>query len=145
MRFTEADGHKVVSTSTAATIGRVDQFVVDAPGHHVVGLVLKKTTGSGDTLPWSGIAAFGTDAVTVADESAVVAPDAQLKDLADKRHTIMGKRVLSQAGVDLGKVKDVDFDPADGTVRALLTDREEVSGDRLVDVGSYAVVVATSG
>ena len=144
MRFSEAQGRKVVSTSSAETVGKVEQFVVDAPAAHVVGLTLKKTTSSGDLLPWSNIAAFGVDAVTVAGEAAIVVGDGRLKELQDKRFQVLGKRVLSQAGVELGVVKDVDFDPDDGTVRALLTDREELKGNRLVDVGSYAVVVTSS-
>lgn len=143
MRFSEAHGHKVVSTASAETVGRIDSFVVDAPARQVLGLALKKAKGAGDTLPWASIAAFGTDAVTVADDAAVVSPEGRLKDLQDKRFSVEGKRVLTQAGVELGVVKDVDFDPTDGTVRALLTDREEVAGSRLVDVGSYAVIVAT--
>ena len=144
MRFSEAEGHKVVSTSTAETVGRIDRFVVDAPGRRVAALLLKKTSAGGDMLPWAAIAAFGVDAVTVGDASAVVTADEHLAELADKRHTLQGKRVLSQLGVDLGVVKDVDFDPADGTVRAILTDREELTGERLVAAGSYAVVVSDS-
>ncbi len=144
MRFSEASGHKVVSTATATTVGRLEAFIVDPPAHQVVGLSLKKTLGAGDTLPWPDIASFGTDAVTVVDDAVVVVPDAALKELGDRRHTITGKRMLDQSGVDLGKVIDVDFDPADGIVRALLTDREEVPGDRLVAVGSYAVVVTAA-
>ncbi len=142
MRFSEAQGHKVVSTATADTVGKVEQLIVDPSTQHVVGLLLKKTSGDGDALPWSGISAFGTDAVTVTDESAVVIADGRLKELSDKRSALGGKRVLSREGVELGTVKDVDFDPADGTVRALLTDREEIPGARLVGVGSYAVVVS---
>ena len=141
MRTSEAHGHKVVSTASAETVGRIERFVIDAPAQHVAGLSLRKTSGDGDILPWSGIASFGADAVTVAADDAVVVAEGRLKELTDKRFAVQGKRVLSQAGVELGVVKDVDFDPADGTVRALLTDREEVPGSRLVDVGSYAVIV----
>lgn len=141
MRFSEAHGRKVVSTSTADTVGKVEQFVVDAPAGKVAGVTLKKTRAGGDLLPWGNIAAFGVDAVTVKDEAAVVIAEGRAKDLQDKRFAVLGKRVLTQAGVEVGVVKDVDFDPADGTVRALLTDREELGGDRLVDVGSYAVIV----
>jgi sporulation protein YlmC with PRC-barrel domain len=144
MRTSEAHGHKVVSSASAVTVGRIDRFVIDVPARHIVGFFLKKTIGAGDTLSWSNVAAFGTDAVTVASDSAVVVADGRLKELGDKRFVVQGKRVLSQAGVELGIVKDVDFDPADGTVRALLTDREEIPGSRLIDVGSYAVIVAVA-
>jgi sporulation protein YlmC with PRC-barrel domain len=144
MRTSEAGGHKVVSSASAVTVGRIDRFVIDVPAQHVLGFVLKKTRGPEDALPWSSVSAFGTDAVTVASDDAVVVADGRLKELDDKRFAVQGKRVLSQAGVELGTVKDIDFDPADGAVRALLTDREEISGTRLIDVGSYAVIVATA-
>ncbi len=49
MRFSEATGHKIVSTSTAATIGRVDGFVVD-PAHRTVLALQVGKADSGDTL-----------------------------------------------------------------------------------------------
>jgi uncharacterized protein YrrD len=144
MRTSEAHGRKVVSTESAATVGKVDRFLIDASSQHVVGLLLKKTSGDGSTLPWPNIASFGPDAVTVASDDAVVIAEVRLKELSDKRHAVQGKRLLSRDGVELGLVKDIDFDPADGTVVALLTDREEVSGSRLAAVGSYAVVVTVA-
>ena len=141
MRISEANGRKVVSTSTAATVGKVQDFVIDAPAGKVVALLLKKTEGDADTLLWPAIASFGADAVTVPDASAVTTADGRVKALQDKRYGLHGKRVLSKTGEDLGVVKDIDFDPADGTVRALLTSQQELPGSRLVDVGSYAVIV----
>lgn len=141
MRFSEAHGRKVVSTSSAETVGKVEHFIIDAHTTQVVGVTLKKSVATGDLLPWANITAFGVDAVTVGSEASIVTGEGRLKELEDKRYTVVGKRVLTQAGVEVGVVKDVDFDPADGTVRALLTDREELNGDRLMDVGSYAVIV----
>ena len=67
MRFSEAVGRQVVSTSTAQTVGRVDEFVVDSRRRAVVALSLRRTEG-GDTLLWTDIVAFGADAVTVASD-----------------------------------------------------------------------------
>ena len=54
---------------------------------------------------------------------------------------MLGKRVLATSGDELGKVKDVEFDPATGDVLALLLDEGASPGERLIGVGSYAVVV----
>lgn len=103
-------------------------------------LQLRKT-GHGDTLHWSGITGFGADAVMVAGSDLITQPDDQVKALTGKERHIVGKRVLSSAGQQLGTVADVEFDATSGAVTALVLDDGEVPGSRLVDVGSYAVVV----
>ena len=141
MLFSEVSGRKVVSTDTAETVGKVDGFVVDPALPGVVALIVAKSPNSGSALPWPNVRAVGADAVTVASSGAIVVPDERLAELADKSHTLIGKRVLSTAGVALGALRDVDFDPATGRLAALLLDTGSVEGDRIVGAGSYAVVV----
>lgn len=141
MRYSEALGRKVVSTTSANTVGLVKGFVLDPQDSTVVALALNKTAGTASYLPWASITAFGVDAVTVAGEEAVVEPDARLAELDGKAHTVPGKRVLSNSGQQIGTVQDVDFDPATGQVLALLLEEQAVEGARLLGVGSYAVVV----
>lgn len=141
MRFSEARKQKVVSTTSATTIGRVEGFVVDAPRAQVVALALKKTPGDADLLPWAQLKSFGRDAVTVPDESVLVSASGDLAVLADKHHEILGKRVLTDTGVDAGQVKDVDFDAATGAVLTLITDRSEVPGSAMLGLGTYALMV----
>jgi sporulation protein YlmC with PRC-barrel domain len=143
MLFSKAKGHKVVASSTAATVGRVSGFVVDPATRSVVAVQLKKAD-NGDYLRWGDLAAFGADAVTVADDSAIGDGGPDVSALAGKAHRVLGKRVLTTAGDELGKVDDVDFDQETGTVTSLLLAKGgtgEVAGDRLVGIGSYAVVV----
>jgi sporulation protein YlmC with PRC-barrel domain len=140
MRFSEASGRKVVSTSTAETVGRIEEFVIDPRSHSVVALELKRTD-TGDTLRWSDIVAFGVDAVTVtaADKISDAGPDIQT--LTGKAHRVLGKRVLSTRGDELGRVADVEFDPETAAITAFQLDSGDVEGVRLIGIGSYAVVV----
>jgi uncharacterized protein YrrD len=140
MLFSEADGRKVVSTSTARTVGQIAGFVVDPQTHSVVALTLKKT-GHGDTLPWSDITAFGADAVTVTGAEVITDPGDAVSALSGKDRKLAGKRVLSEFGEDLGSVSDVDFDPGTGSITALNLPGGDVQGNRLIGIGSYAVVV----
>jgi sporulation protein YlmC with PRC-barrel domain len=143
MLFSQAKGHKVVASSTAATVGKVSGFVVDPVTRSVVALQLKKAD-KGDFLRWADLAAFGADAVTVTDDSVIGDGGADVSALAGKAHRVLGKRVLTSGGDELGKVDDVDFDPETGTISALVLGKGgsgEVAGDRLVGIGSYAVVV----
>ncbi len=141
MRFSEADGRKVVSTTTATTIGRVAGFAVDPSTQQVVALQLKKTDGDADTVLWSALTAFGVDAVTVPGPEVFVVADGETAVLLDKHHSLKGKRVLTEGGDDLGKVEDLEFDAETGSVTLLITKTKEIAGKRLTGVGSYAVVV----
>lgn len=138
--FSEADGRKVVSTSTAESVGKIHGFVVDIRGPKVVALELKKTD-SGDILRWSDIAAFGADAVTVADKSTIAEAGEDLTPLLDKRNHLLKKRVLTTAGDELGTVKDVEFDPATGDVVSVHVGETAIPGKSLIGIGHYAVVV----
>lgn len=141
MLFSEATGRKVVGTDTATTVGIVTDYVVDPALPGVVALTLAKTAGQGNTLPWPSITAFGADAVTVTTAAAIVPADANLVELAGKPHALLHKRVLSTAGVALGSVVDVDFDPASGRLAALLLEVGPIDATRLLGVGSYATIV----
>jgi sporulation protein YlmC with PRC-barrel domain len=140
MRFTEAHGHKVVSTSTAETVGRVEALLVDPASRRVVALELKKAK-DGDTLLWSNITAFGADAVTVAGAELLTPATPSVAALSGKTHALLGKRVLSSSGDELGSVADVEFDAGSGEVTGLLVHERMLAGSTLVGVGSYAVVV----
>jgi sporulation protein YlmC with PRC-barrel domain len=140
MRFSDAAGRQVVSTSTAVTVGQIDEFVVDPYRRAVVAMTLKKTA-AGDTLLWSDIIAFGADAVTVSDAGVVYESTPEIAALSSKDHRLLGKRVLSTGGDELGKIDDIEFDPHSGAITALVLSNSEVTGDRLIGVGSYAVVV----
>jgi len=106
----------------------------------VVAVTIKKTA-SGDTLLWSDITAFGADAVTVADAGLISEANEKVKDLSAKVHRLLGKRVLTDFGEDLGNLSDIDFDPGSGALNTLITTGRSVAGAQLIGVGSYAIVV----
>lgn len=140
MRFSDAKGHKVVDKSTATTVGQVRGFLVDPRSRSVAALRLKKTD-RGDVLRWSDLTAFGVDAITIDDSAAITELDDELEAFRGKRRRLLKKRVLTTGGDELGEVADVEFDPDTGTLTTILLQDGEVAADRLVDIGSYAVVV----
>jgi uncharacterized protein YrrD len=140
MRFSDAMGRKVVSTSTADTVGQIDDFVVDPVARRVVALSLKKTD-TGEVLRWGAITAFGSDAVTVSGAEQVTDADADISMLLGKDHRLLGKRVLTSLGEQIGTVADVEFDADSGGITAITLHDGQVDGSYLVGVGSYAVVV----
>lgn len=140
MRFTDVRGRKVLDTSTATTVGKVDGLLVDPAERRVVAVHVKRK--GEELLRWEALGSFGPDAVTVAGEDALTASDEHLDALASKAGALLKKRVLTDAGNEVGTVEDVEFDPESGRVTALLTSEGEVDGERLRGVGSWAVVVA---
>ena len=134
--FLEAAGRQVVSTSTADTVGKVDRLLVDPARRRVVAVAVKKA----GLLRWRDLTAFGADAVTVEADLGIES-DADVDRFAGKEHDPVGKRVVTSAGDELGKVADVEFDPETGEVTGLVLDLGTLAGARLLGVGSYAVVV----
>lgn len=144
MLFSEARKRNVVNTTTATRVARVDGFVV-LPGPARVALLrLGKVHGGGTLLAWDDVQGFGPDAVTVATD-AVIRParDALEQRAEDNDLELMGKRVLTEQGMELGPVADVDFDPETGAVISLITKAETIDGQRLIGLGGYAAVVSS--
>ena len=140
MLFTDATGRQVVSTSTAETVGQIAEFVIDPQSHTAVAVTLKNAD-SGDTVLWTSITAFGADAVTVTGTAVIIDANDAVAALSGKDRRLLGKRVLNTIGEDLGPVTDVDFDPDNGAVTALVLATGDVPGDRLIGIGSYAAIV----
>ncbi len=141
MRFTECRKRPVVDTSSAVTLGKVDRLLLD-PSTRAVAAVVVKRKGDVDTLPWAGVQAFGPDAVTVTGEDALVVAEGHLSELRGKDRAVLGKRVLTDAGDEMGTVDDVEFDASSGSITTLLTTGGEIAGTRLLGIGSWAVVVS---
>lgn len=140
MRFSEALGRKIVSLSTAETVGIVEEFVVDPRSRSVVALGVSKSS-TGSSLRWGSIESFGSDAITVSDADKITGADRDTERLSGKDHHFLGKRVLATVGDEIGEVADVDFDPTSGQVLSLVLATSDIDAERLVGIGSYAVVV----
>ncbi|MCC5951394.1 MAG: PRC-barrel domain-containing protein [Acidimicrobiia bacterium] len=143
MRWRAAKGIDVVDTATAQTVGSLDHLVVDPTEARVVALVC-----GARVVSWDDASGIGADVVTVerADLLREPADDLERAAVAGTSEPL-GRRVISEDGVALGSVLDLEFDPETGTVERLVTDHTdepEVDGSALLGIGSYAVVVANN-
>ena len=141
IRFTEARKRDVVSTGDAETVGRVRYFVIDPAQQRVVALRLDGVKDDERYVSWDALASFGQDVVTIPESGVLRQADGPREEGIRKEYGVLGKRVLSDAGRELGEVQDVEFDPESGSITTLLTKSEQIAGDRLRGIGSYAVVV----
>ena len=143
MWFREAHGRRVVTTDTAETVGRVDAYVVDPASRSVVALRLGSVNGDRAYLSWSALVAFGPDAVTIGSADRLRKPEGQGEErAASKDLQLVGKLVLTASGTALGRVRDAEFDGGSGRITSVeLDDAGTISGERILGVGSYALVV----
>lgn len=140
----ESEGRPVMETGAAHQVGTVKTLVVDPAEQRVVAVRLAGVKGDADTLRWEDVHAFGADAVTFDGAQRLTKADSRLAQMSDKKHALLGKRVLTDAGNELGSIGDVYFDERDGSLTDLLLvggADTTVGGSRLLGVGSYAVVV----
>lgn len=146
MRFSEVRKRDVVTTDTAETIGRIDALIVDPSSRSVGAVRLAKVDrdAAGDHVSWSDLQAFGQDVVTVATAAVLRAPDGPREADFKKVGAIVGKQVLDDAGFGLGDVDEVEFDPATGAVTTIITKAHQIAGERLLGIGTFAVVVTHS-
>jgi sporulation protein YlmC with PRC-barrel domain len=142
IRFSDISGNPVMDKSTATSVGRVQAPIVDPVTQRVIGFRVKKSKGPGDVLLWEAMAGLGPDALTVDSHERLAEPPAEWKHRAGSKLDLLGRLVLTEHGHELGKVKDVEFDPADGRVTSLMLKDAFVDGERLLGIGRYAVVVS---
>jgi sporulation protein YlmC with PRC-barrel domain len=132
----ETMGKPAIDRGSAERLGELRHTVVDASSRAVVDLVV----GHGRKVAfvdWAQ-ASLGPDALIV--QSSRSPTDDESRDVDGARDPL-DKRVLSDQGIEIGVVVDVTIDD-DGRVREITTTEGSITGDRLLGVGSYAVVVA---
>ncbi|MEU1328616.1 hypothetical protein [Streptomyces sp. NPDC005865] len=154
MLLSQTVGRPVVSASDAAHVGTVAGLVVEpggasgaggaggAGGAVVTAVRLDGVKGGGDVVAWADVHAVGPDAVVVEAATAARFTSAD----SSERQNLLGKRLLTELGDAAGTLADVAFDPASGRIDMLYGSRgDRIPGDRLLGVGSYAVVIRVAG
>jgi uncharacterized protein YrrD len=128
-------GRPVVTIDRGDDIAEVKDVVFDPDARRLVGFTLNKRgwfRGSiSDLLPAEVVAAIGDTAVMIRDESALTAPKQAPTELAESRSTrnVLGDRVITQSGVDLGRVSGLVL-LLGNVVDVVGYELEEVSGGR---------------
>lgn len=139
--FRRAAGRKVVSRASAQEIGSVDHVLIDAARPRIAAVIVGKGKKA-QLIDWEHVSGCGPDAVMVSDEGALRPPEGDREQAAaDGKHAMVGKRVLTERGNDLGTIDDVTFDPETGFVLMLLIGDREVPAGSLLGSGPYAVVL----
>lgn len=137
MLFSQAHGLPVISAADAASLGTVEDLTIDAHTTSVACLRLSAASGPDGGVSWDAVEAVGPNAVIVRSRPAAEAEPANVP----VHHEAVGSRVLTEHGAEHGTVKDIAFDPRSGRILTLYTALGEIPGERLMGLGSYALVV----
>ncbi len=136
MLFTEVRGLPVVAPDGAGPLGTVTSLTVDIASGTVSHVRLRGSRfGRPTALPWDAVHTFGPGAVRVRSTGAV--------EPVRPHHDLLGRRILTDTGAEHGTVLDVAFDTRTGRLLAVFTTRGELSADRLLGLGDYALVART--
>jgi sporulation protein YlmC with PRC-barrel domain len=141
MKFTEIQRREVVDLETAKVIGHVDDAILDANAQLLMGFTLRKTPGKSDWLAWSNIKAIGADAITVESLGALMEqPEGKGRLLLGD--DVVSGRVLTDAGVAMSPLADLEFDVTSGRINQIIfADSTEIPGTALLGAGTYATVI----
>jgi sporulation protein YlmC with PRC-barrel domain len=143
MRVTDLNKRPVMDVATATTVGRIDDVVVDPSTRQLVGFSLRKTPGKASWLAWDRLKALGADAATIDNVEALTeGPDEEVPP-ALKHGKVIGGIVLTNQGLNLGNLVDVEFEADSGSVTSLVLDSGRIlPADGLIGIGTYAMVVS---
>jgi uncharacterized protein YrrD len=143
LRFSRADGTPVYSKASADEVGHVHHYVIEARTHRIAAVHVAGRRRNALVVDWANVVGFGPDAVVI-DDGAHLRPAAgdYEQRVATGRLDLRGRRVLTDAGFDIGALTDVEFDEATGHIELIETRRARVRGTGLLTIGPYAVVVA---
>lgn len=141
MRWTDILGHDVIDTTTAESVGKIKGLVADPQATSIAGIVVEDRVVS-----WSDASGIGADALTLGGPDLLHEPSSELELRAvEGAGDPIGKRVITENGVEIGKVDDIDVDADTGAIREVILADDEIKGARLVGIGSYAVMVSAPG
>jgi sporulation protein YlmC with PRC-barrel domain len=142
--FRSSTGRKVVSRADATELGAVSHLLVDAQRRRIDAVVIGRGKRA-QLVDWAQLTGFGPDAVMVGDENALRPPaDNRERAAVDGQLELVGKRILSERGNELGKLDDVTFDAATGALQDLVIGDRLVPAGTLLGSGSYAAVLDES-
>ena len=120
LRGSDIMKRSVIAQDTGERVGRVEDLVIDRAGRRVLGIVVAEKTliGSDKVVAWPAIRSLGMDNIII-DSTASVLKKSEIPELAeamDDGYVILGSRLQTTGGRELGKIDSFFFDPETGEV-----------------------------
>lgn len=128
-RGKDASGLLVITRDGGEKMGKIEDLVLDRQGSRVLGILLDEAGWFREArvVAWPSFRVIGLDAVIIDDEASVKkASDVpEMSEVLDKGNVLVGIRIETSEGRELGKIEDFYFDPETGIVKGF-----ELSGGK---------------
>jgi uncharacterized protein YrrD len=119
----------VITRDNGRKIGRVEDFILDRNGTRVLGILVdeKGVFSSARVVAWPGILVLGLDVVIIDSETSVVKASevTEIAEVLERDFVLVGNRVETTAGRELGTIENFYFNPKTGAVEGF-----ELTGGR---------------
>jgi uncharacterized protein YrrD len=125
----DASGLLVITKDSGKKVGKVEDLVLDRQGSRILGILMDEAGWfkEAKVVPWASFRVVGLDAVIIDEEaSAKKASEVpEMSEVLEGGNVLIGARVATTDGRELGKIEDFYFDPETGTVKGF-----ELSGGK---------------
>jgi sporulation protein YlmC with PRC-barrel domain len=142
IRLSQLIGQPIVARADGQRVGSIQRLLLDPGRGAISAALLEAPVGGALVLDWSKVVAVSQDAVLVEAVTATrhAEGDAELR-LVSGQLELVGKRVLTAAGDELGELEDVEFDEHSGRVVRLHVPDQVLAPVRLVALGPDALII----
>ncbi len=125
----DANGLLVIARDTGRKLGKVEDLVIDSQGSRILGILVDEAGWfkEAKVVAWPSFRVIGLDAVIIDDEASVKkASDVpEMSEVLKGGNVLIGARVATTDGRELGKIEEFYFDPETGVVKGF-----ELSGGK---------------
>jgi sporulation protein YlmC with PRC-barrel domain len=143
IRLSEVKGRRVIARDNAQVVGTIRRLHLDVESSRIVGLELEGAIDRDTIVEWPAVVAFGEDALMIEHASDRREPlDEVEQAFVAGQYDLPGKLVMDDAGDALGRLQDLAYDEQTGRVTELFVPGHVIAVDRLVALGSYALIIA---
>jgi len=116
----DTGGLPVITKDTGKKVGDVEDLVLDRQGSQVLGILIDEAGWFKEAMvvAWPSFRAVGLDAVIIDEEASVrkASEVPEMSEILGGGNVLIGLRVETTDGRELGKIEEFYFDPATGAV-----------------------------
>jgi len=128
-RGKDAGGLLVITRDGGKKVGKVEDLILDRQSSRVLGILVDEAGwfSEAKVVAWPSFRLIGLDAVIIDAETSVkkASDIPEMSEVLDKGNVLIGVRVQTTEGRELGKIEEFYFDPETGIVKGF-----ELSGGK---------------
>ena len=128
-RGKDADGLLVITRDNGKKVGKVEDLILDRQGSRVLGILMDEAGWfrEAKVVAWPSFRVVGLDAVIIDEEASIkkASEVPEMGEVLEGGNVLIGTRVATTDGMELGKIEDFYFDPETGVVKGF-----ELSGGK---------------